>query len=1080
MKKKVTFALLSTLFALTLVSCQTGEASSSSPISSSTPTASSSSAPKTSSSSSSPTKPASSSSENPQTSTSSSTDIYSTTKWKRSVVDKMLEHLGGQLIPYMKLPNDTNCEYEYTSDNTDTGHLLFVSTYTLSQDELATIQSDYSAAGYNSIPSSGGFVFLKDTLRVSLTQKSGEGLTVTVSYSEPYATKEEDKQGTWSTQLISDMTSSFHQHALPFFYLGTTQNYYYELDATKGKITIVGQTFQDAFLADMLKSFQSQNMTSIKSTGSSISATLAFGDGCQYALDADGIAKGGIKRCRLSATFKESFDPTRYSKWSNDVQTDLTADLDNHSIPFIYLGNDSPSYSFNRSSDTATLKGRDWDSACITNASSVFEANNWTVSGEDTATSIAREIVESDGCVLHAEVFCGTSNLCTMTIHISRAMSIPEDATSWSDETLQKMNTNLKNTIPYIYLNLATLSDPVESAYYSLSSHTLTINGGNYNDNILPNAEKVLKTDTWTTSYDDDGNLLANKTFRKKADDGSSLAGDGETLEVQIYKRSSYTAKASIAIRRKEVFDASTQTDWPSDVKKDLNDISSSSDFPFVYLGTEESGYYTSEDTRNSTLTVTGNTWDDSLIETFKTVYTAKEGDSISYAVTQDEKTPSSLTAIGAKSDGQEFKVTLSKNSNDSPVMTFHAEYPFDPDNAPTEWPQDIKDGISTNLTSNDALPVIYLGTKNPTGSFNSYNNSYSITGGYFNRQVFSLAKAKFESEGWTVQENYTGIYGKALAAYKTFTDGSLRAVLAANNSSATAKAFLQVYFDAAITPDDASTLAFTDDQKSTIQGAFGEDLPYIFPKGIKTVKARTGTALGYALQLTAATSYSSTNRFNFNNILYAKNKLDTEHPEYKTELTLIPDDATSHLGHGNARLTATKELADGSKIVIAYGYNSSVDTSAPAIFVSHLTGLTNANNITDWDSKTRTNMNFYFGLVLPYFYTGVDEVKNGSYYSSYRWMSFTGGYYDTSMSESFKNAFKNDTAHTWTMDHSNHYLVNITSSGGGATTTWVKADIAKTTLDGGSVVEVAFYEYKTQASAKAGYSTACFLVSLH
>lgn len=1077
MKKKFKSALLATLLSLSIVSCQKANNSSSLP-DSSKPSISTPDKPSSSSS-----LPSSTPIEKPESSSSSSLSIYDTTKWSRSTVDLMLAHLGGQIIPYMELPRDVTCEYEYDSKCNDTGHILFSTITTLSQEQIATIRQDYTTAGYNVVPASGGFVFTKGTLHVALKQSNADGLAITVNYNEPYATTEEEKAGFWDADMLAEITAGCHQHPLPFFYLGTTQNYYYEYDQEKSTITIVGQTFQDAYLTDIAKSFQDHGVTSIEAEESSVSGILAFDDGCQYSLKADSTSRNSIKRCRLVATFKESFDPNRYDDWSNEIKADLSSEFDNHSIPFVYLGNDTPEHSFSSSSETATLKGKEWDPLCVSNAIEVFKKANWTTVGEDKATSIAREIVEEDGCVLHAEVFQSTSNLCTMTIHIVRAMPIPDTATAWSEETVTNMNTYLKNQIPYVYLNLATLDNPIETSRYYSRYHTLNINGGYYNDNILTNAKKTFDNDHWTTSYKKDGDFFATKTFTKKAEDGSALEGDGETLEVTIDKKTSYTSKSVIEIRRKEVFDATSQKDWSDDVKKDLNKIASAKDFPFVYLGTAATDYYSSCDTRNMIVTVNGNTWNDSILDAFKTAYTAKEGADISYTVTQDEKNPTSLTATGVNSDGQTFTVTLKKDdSDDCPVMTFKASYNFDPNNAPTEWPEEIKKGIADNLSADVSLPVIYLGTQKPTGSYNSSVSGYSITGGPFDRRVLPLAKTKLEAEGWMVQENYTGVYGKALAAYKVFAKGTLRVVIAANGSDSNSKAFMQVYYDAAITPDDASTLAYSDDQKTTIQGAVGEDLPYIFPKGIKTVAASKATSTpSYCLKMTPATTYNKTNPFNFNNLLYAKDKLEKEHPEYKVELTLIPNDSSSHLGHGNARLVATKTLTDGSKIVFTYGYQSTPNTSAPAIFVSHHTGLTNVNNITDWDTKTATNMNYYAGFVLPYFYIGADEVKNSYYSSSNRWMNFTGGYYDDSMVQGFKDAFTKDTAHTWTLEHSNRRLVDITSSGyGGSSPYWVQAEVAKTTLDDGTVIEVAFYEKTSQAMARSGYSIAAFNLSIH
>ena len=1060
MKKLPVFVSLS--FLALLVSCASAESSSvsTSSSSSSTSTQESASLP-ASSSSSSQEEPILSSSEEEEPASSSSVVEEETEDqkypWNSTLASMMKLHLGGHLIPYFNAGSYPDLSFVYKYSQSNYGYLDFNTTLDYNSTNVQTIGDVFLQEGY---VLTGTATYEKASIYQTITiVNSGDYIELRIFYDEPY---DSTSVSSYDSDLLTEMNSDFDNHTIPFVYLATAHNYAEpNWSESTGVLSIYGGKWDSKVLTDAQTSLTAANYSVTMGTDT-LTATGTDSTGATFTIVISSYSTYTPK-VKMQITYRPAFDPTSATDWSSNVKQEMQTDFDNHVLPFIYLGTDDPDMgTYSQSSKTLTLTGSFYNAQVLTLAKTALEADNdaqtteatkWTI---DTTTSdsygstVTATKTYEDGCgfqiVIGGSSINADINRCRMVITFYPKLVVPDTRTAWDTSTQTAIDTNIGHDIPYVYLNVEDYTTIGETtAWTNTTRRYLQIRGGYWNRNIIPNAKTAFETAGWTVvesqgTYGTD--LTATKTF-----DGEGENGDTVICDIQTpYNNSS---RATLGIRLVEKYEKPTDTAnqvWPKGIKTQFTNNFGTSDVPFVYLGTDL--YVYSFNSSTNTMTIYGNTYDAQIETDYLAAYCAKTDDSddtaLDWTTTTSTNTYGNVyTSTATDSTGGVWTVGLSFNTYKTPIMTFSYRVPFDPTSF-TAWPDDIQTAMTTNWGSTATMPLVYLGTSSPTaGTFTSTSGYWLFTGGFWNDQVITLANTTFTNAGWTTSETRI-TYGKALIAYKNFSDGStLTAIVYRNSTSATsAKACMATYYSASKSID--TTLAYTTAQTSTISSVLGGNtLPFFFPKAPTTVSDRTTSTSHYDYDLyiySSGLSTSAGTALNINWLLAAKTILEAD----SYTVTIDPYTGTSSpssTSYYAIRLRASKTLANGYTIRIGY-YGSSTYYYCYVTYDAPYAEPDAADQA--YSDSISNAISTNFGTTIPYLYLGSRAYYAASYSAVNQTETIYGGTFDDRMFTFAESAFAKDTNHTWTTTYT--YV-----SG--------KRLVATTTLSTGEYLSVELYK---------------------
>ena len=127
----------------------------------------------------------------------------------------------------------------------------------------------------------------------------------------------------------------------------------------------------------------------------------------------------------------------------------------------------------------------------------------------------------------------------------------------------------------------------------------------------------------------------------------------------------------------------------------------------------------------------------------------------------------------------------------------------------------------------------------------------------------------------------------------------------------------------------------------------------------------------------------------------------------------------------------AVKDFADGCTLTATLTKSSSSTTAKAQLEVT-LSETWNPNKYTDWTDDIKTEMNTYFGEVLPYVYLGTGAPTWKWYYNNTEF-DITGGTWDDQVYDSVYTQLQLDTEHTWTYVDETDYYGDVTRKFTGA-----------------------------------------------
>lgn len=520
---------------------------------------------------------------------------------------------------------------------------------------------------------------------------------------------------------------------------------------------------------------------------------------------------------------------------------------------------------------------------------------------------------------------------------------------------------------------------------------------------VLPYIDLGKSIDaSWAVSYSDVGVLIISGTAEWKSGTGGTI----ETYKASLAKHPEWVISKStskeltadnatdgvhlklskdnadfiiLSATYDEPYDLTAATDWDDDIKSDMTtefgDV-----VPFVYLGTKFPTAEISSYSSDPTIDISGGKWNAQVLSDATTTLTAA-----GYTITATDST--TIKATGKASNGKDdFTITIKKYgySVDKIMMEIVLQEGWDPDNSPKEWDQDTKDILVDDFGGHD-LPYVYLGKKQTKGSWSSYTNSLSITGGTWNDQVLTLATTAFD--GWNPVSSPSE---KKFIAEKTFDNGDKISVTIKTNYNG--KIALTAEFEEGYhVPTDAKWADSTITDFNSYLDGHADQIPYVYLNS--TVETTSWNSTSSTLTVTGGT-------FNSQILTAAKTAFgavtDASGNKVWTEVASTSSSYDAVCFRGT--------MADGCTMDITFTTDY---TNAALMKIKFLKVYKNEG--TEYDAATKAEMEKRLcGHDLPYFYLGVDQPTLDWGYSTQK-LTIDGAAFQPAMLTAAKAAYDKD-----------------------------------------------------------------------
>ena len=930
-------------------------------------------------------------------SVSTSVSTSSQTLWNKDTANLMRLYFDGYCIPYVNLGKNYDAEWIDSTSKTST--YLSIIGEEFDATKRASFRQTYEDDGWKvtkSLPTS--LVAEKGAFKVDISKDSDGYFHLKAYYDVVYdATK---APADWDTDTASEIAADFNNLSIPYIYLGSPVCYTRYVSSTQ-TLTIYGYKFDASILTSAKTTFENAKGWTVAESSNSKGPTLT----ATYVSDGGDVLTATLLTQSSSATFRysmtvkmsENWDKDSVTKWPSSREQDFSSNCDGHIPTFFYLGTKSPTSTYADSSHQFKITGGVYDARTIPLVKQTLSDAGWTV--KDTTgqygAALSAYIDLNDGA--RFKLFLQTPQTTTSKIVAQLfyypKLDIPDTCTDWDDATKNVRKAQLGQTLPYIYLG----SDNLTTSYTNANAKMIistSSTGTFFTQNIVINAEKVLKADNWkvtrsdNTSYGD--NLYAEKTFDN---------GDKRSISLSSV---SATFKGSLYIQRYEAYDGNYEGTWYSDRSStnltgtDTSSTGQSMDknfeghkIPYIYLGTKR--HNSSFDPTTHCRTIYGGQWNTAIIGNAKATFekdneSKGEGDS-DWSVTTDSDSSlslaTSLTAKKSFADGTGFEVYIKKptsgsTSNPVNVTTMKIYYKDSWGSTATDWTDTIKKKMtSVGFPSGDLVPYVYLGTDNPTlglSGSGAYQHYVKIKGAVFDDRVLNEFDTARTNGGWTVDKTPKTRYGKdSHEAYKYVTDdqgqvtGVLRSAILRSSNSDTAVAELAVFYDSYADASTATATPWSDAQKTVRKENLGGSDEAVLPeinRGSKVdVKYMTNNGGYVDIKTNGSFAYNFFNRKKANDTLAAAG--------WTTQLAIFSNTA----GEPNylSKIAASKTISSGKLMLTVTG--STTSREIKVYYYEKYTAPATAN--AKWDTETSTGLSASMdGYVLPYFYIGSASPK--------------------------------------------------------------------------------------------------------
>lgn len=811
------------------------------------------------------------------------------TDWEDEVKDAFTDDLNGKELPYVYLGSPSH----YFSYNTTTKTLTIYG-YTFNQNIITNAKKVYTDEGWEVEDTSNSY---GAGIVASKAYSDSDRITVTMDAVSPTSTSrysikavlsenwDSTQVNAWTSDMSLDINATFG-HDLDYFYLGT-KSPSYSFTTTQNKLTITGGVY-DARTIPLVKTTLGDKMWGVTDTvnGGIVATSPTFDDGSYFKVCIDIPT---VLTAKITATVYWIPNVTESTEtgYSEEIQKKLAIFLNGNSVPYIYLGSDDVTATFNNSYAWTTLTTSSTGSfvspKLIDNAAEKFKADGWTVTrSENTNYQYGQNLTAEKIFSATGDKIIATFNTTTYTSKSSLKYQLIEayDSSyegSWdsnrsydnpvgttdTSSTALAMKTNLDgHTIPYVYLGTKN-----HNSSWNSTNSTLTIYGGNWNTAMPGNlksafeAENATKTtgdSDWEfeiTAADDDDLTTATKVIAKKTfKDGCGLI---VTLTKPSATSDTYPVRATtLAIAYKDVWGAKS-TDWTSTVTSNFTKIGipSTEKIPYVYLGTDSatSSVTTSTVYSSQTVSLTGAAWDDRVLDEFKTAFASwNEGEEMTrYSVSS----PSAYKFI-TDEDGNKTGIIRAILYRNGTTATSKACMKVFYDALSTsdklvDWTDANKTVFKNAFTGDDdsILPNLSVNSNFTVAETVKYGNAGSSAGTVtvktpkgtgFNFNFLLLAYDNLKTNGWDVKLNlcyYSTIpygYYASISATKTVNGGTFT-ISSSGTSSNSSEGSISytIGFHESISIPTGTDAAWSTDIATTMKEQLnGYVLPYFYIGG--------------------------------------------------------------------------------------------------------------------------------------------------------------------------------------------------------------------------------------------------------
>ena len=668
--------------------------------------------------------------------------------------------------------------------------------------------------------------------------KTGDYALMTIIYKEGFVAPTGDA-AKWPDAMTSEIDTGFHNHMVPYFYMGAkTPTHAY--DDSKKTLTVTGGGYRSEILdyAETAMKAETGWLVVKEASNDILYGVKTYDDGCALNVI---VRKNGSVATMDVRYYENSPYGTNVTAWTDEIKGmfDKYLNYNASEIPFVNLHAETSSSvsgtpvleaEYDKFDKKVTVSGGTYSASMLQDIYQTYTAAGWTASLSTSyyGTDFSATKTLANGDVLIAKLSAGIADL---VVTVDEAFNVPTGAKAvWNDDAKQAMKDTLDGYVfPYFYLGTTNLK--VDTGWGDPK-----ITGGKWNDGVKDSVKNALKTDTEYTW--DFVNASEKSEYYKIT--GNSKTGNGViTLEIDT----DYDGNARCTFSYKETFkvpegDAAA---WSADVLKVMTDDLKYT-LPYVYIGSMDP----SVSSKDGTLTLTSSNFDSVIFDNAKKAY---EGWDIRTGYTSNFDR--SFAAYKKLDDGSLIRVIIGTKNGSTTLKAYH-DAALAEDTA-TEWNDNFKTAIETKLFDFDSSAstdnaenaakkakadevikqIPYFNTNGNTfypSNARTYLSSYLMFSGLtWNGNLTLNAKEVLDKAEWDI-ETYIPVYDydqSVLVASKELTDKS--SITLSIKPNGNGSAILCVAYQEPFVADGKVTDWSSDVKKSLNSFLDGYDLPYFY-----------------------------------------------------------------------------------------------------------------------------------------------------------------------------------------------------------------------------------------------------------
>lgn len=285
------------------------------------------------------------------------------TDWDSDTAQAFADNLNGHTLPYIYLgaPSCYASFSDYSKTLTIYGYAFDAKIITDAKAKLLadgwTIEDTTNTYGPG-ITATKNFASEGDSLVVTInTPSSTSSLRYSIT-AKLLETWDNTLVSDWPSDMTKDFKSTFENHVPDYFYLGT-KNPTYTINDTSHYFTITGGVYDTRTIPGVKTALVNKGWTCEDTQGSygtGLVARKILDDTCEFRVEIN-TPYSDTSKITAYVYFipKLSLPDASKQKWSDEVAGLIDVQLNHHTIPYIYLGDEDVEASFNNSYARMTI-----------------------------------------------------------------------------------------------------------------------------------------------------------------------------------------------------------------------------------------------------------------------------------------------------------------------------------------------------------------------------------------------------------------------------------------------------------------------------------------------------------------------------------------------------------------------------------------------------------------------------------------------------------------------------------------------------------------------------------------------------